>query len=226
MDGQNKKYKVSILGDSISTYFGYTDFGYPVYYTEEKAKLYGLDSVDDTWWKQVIDSIGGELCVNNSYSGSLVTEDFESSACSELRCARLSNDKSPDIILIYIGTNDRGRFVDIGKYEIAGKGTFYSAYRIMLRQIRANYPQAKIVCGTLLLGYRKNSGETTKRGKLPYYVTEVNDAIKHAAEAEGCLVADLASFNEQYETLDYGHATKEGHKTMAELWLKSLKTLL
>ena len=76
---QEKKIKVSILGDSISTYFGYTDFGYPVYFMDDKACENGIESVDDIWWKQVIDSLGGELCVNNSFSGSLVSQDSPSS---------------------------------------------------------------------------------------------------------------------------------------------------
>ena len=63
------KYKVSILGDSISTYIGYNPRGYAVYYKDDKAYDNEINSVNDTWWKQVIDGLGGELCVNNSYSG-------------------------------------------------------------------------------------------------------------------------------------------------------------
>ena len=223
---QEKKIKVSILGDSISTYFGYTDFGYPVYFMDDKACENGIESVDDIWWKQVIDSSGGELCVNNSFSGSLVSQDSPSSACSKERCAKLSSDSSPDIILIYMGTNDRGYGVLIDSDSMPEEKTFYGAYRIMLRQIKANYPQAKIVCGTLLLGYREDRDEKKQRNKWPYYVQEFNNAITLAAENEGCLVADLASYNLQYETLDYCHPTKEGHKTLAGLWLKELKKLM
>ena len=226
VSNQEKKIRVSILGDSISTYFGFTDFGYPVYFTEERAYENGIESVDDIWWKQVIDGIGGELCVNNSYSGSLVAKNSPSSGCSQERCVKLSSDSLPDIILIYLGTNDRGYGVLVDGDTLPECETFYGAYRIMLRQIKANYPQAKIICGTLLLGYIESRGEVKQRGKLPYYAQEFNNAIKLAAKNEGCLVADLAAYNLQYETLDYCHPTKEGHKTIAELWLKELKNLI
>ncbi|MDE6618507.1 MAG: hypothetical protein K2K13_05740 [Clostridiales bacterium] len=217
-----KKYNVSIIGDSISTYFGFTDFGYPVFYTAELAKENGLESVDDMWWKRVMDGIGGQLCVNNSYSGSLVTGTGESAACSKERCARLSNESAPDIVLIYIGTNDRGWAVPVGDEDDCGINTFYGAYRTMLRQVKDNYPQAKIVCGTLLMAYREGSGESKHRDKLPFFARDINDAIKLAAEMEGCSVADIAAYNEQYESLDYCHPTKEGHKTIADLWLKAM----
>ena len=66
--------KVSILGDSISTYEGVSNnTAYNatigenlVYYTEG---LHGV-SLHDTWWQQVIDTLDMELCVNNSWSGS------------------------------------------------------------------------------------------------------------------------------------------------------------
>ena len=109
------KYKVSILGDSISTYIGYNPRGYAVYYKEDKAYDNEINSVDDTWWKQVIDGLGGELCVNNSYSGSLVTGAFAPSACSAERCASLHDETVPDIILIYMGTNDRGFEMNLGE---------------------------------------------------------------------------------------------------------------
>ncbi len=222
-----KKYKISIVGDSISTYFGFTDFGYPVYYTAELAQQNGIESVDDMWWKLVMDSIGGELCVNNSYSGSLVTGAIKSAACSKERCARLANNEgSPDVVLIYIGTNDRAWGIFVGDEEDAAPDTFYGSYRTMLRQIKANYPQAKIVCGTLLCAYVEGSGESKHIDKLPYFAEEINDAIKLAAKNEGCFVADLASYGELYETLDHCHPTKEGHKTMAQLWLKALKDII
>ena len=221
-----KKYNVSIIGDSISTYFGFTDFGYPVYYTAEQAQLNGIQSVDDMWWKRVMDSIGGQLCVNNSYSGSLVTGAVRSAACSEERCSGLANECSPDIVLIYIGTNDRGWGVCAGDDDDDGTDTFYGSYRTMLRRIKANYPQAKIVCGTLLWAYVDGFGESKYRDKLPFFAEEINDAIRRAAQKEGCFVADIASYNEQYETLDYCHPTKEGHNTIARLWLKAMKDII
>ena len=80
--------RFSVLGDSISTFEGYNPPEYNVFYNREKQKVSGVERVEDTWWKKVIDTLGGELLVNNSWSGSLVArqqdqEIYFPSACSE-----------------------------------------------------------------------------------------------------------------------------------------------
>ena len=215
------KYKISIIGDSISTYVGFNPYGYPVYYKDDRAYDNEINSVNDTWWKQVIDGIGGELCINNSYSGSLVAGAFESSACSKERCSSLHGDSAPDVILIYMGTNDRGYEIKLGLNEPENTMGFYGAYRVMLRQLKNNYPTAKIVCGTLLMGYNKDEKNRHVRADSRY-----NDAIRLVAKEEGCLLADIAQSGECYETLDYCHPTNKGHKEIAKLWLAALKPLL
>ena len=219
------KYKVSIVGDSISTYEGFNPYGYPVYYKEDRAYDNEINSVDDTWWKQVIDSLGGELCINNAFSGSLVTGAFEPSACSKERCSNLHDDIAPDIILIYIGTNDRGYEVNLGLDNSDDTMGFYGAYRTMLKQIKNNYPLAKIVCGTLLMG-RLQAGRNLAYDRFMKEDTRYNGVIRLAAKEEGCLLADIALADERYETLDYCHPTKNGHKEIAKLWLAELKKLL
>ena len=175
--------------------------------------------------EQVIDSIGGELCINNSYSGSCVAGAFETSACSKERCSNLHAESKPDIILIYMGTNDRGFEVGIGMDAPMDKLKFYGAYRTMLRQIKNNYPTAKVVCATLLMGYLKNR-QNLAYDRFMREDTRYNDAIRLAVKEEKCLLADLALSGERYETLDYCHPTKNGHLTMARLWLESLKSFL
>jgi len=210
------KHRISILGDSISTYEGYNPPEYNVYYDKERAYDNGVLSVDDTWWKQVIDGVGGELCVNNSYSGSLVWGNGFPSACSEKRCSALHGSDNPDIILVFMGTNDRGYGIKIQ--------SFYETYRTMLQLIKKNYPDAKIVCGTLLLGYRKSGDKLNAQSEIAEF--DYNDAIRAATERENCLLADLAFSKKCYETLDGCHPTKEGHSLIARLWLEKLKPLL
>lgn len=219
------KYKVSILGDSISTYIGFNPRGYAVYYKDDKAYDNEINSVDDTWWKQVIDGLGGELCVNNSYSGSLVTGAFAPSACSAERCSNLHDETAPDIILIYMGTNDRGFEMNLGENCPDDTMGFYGAYRTMLKRIKNNYPMAKIVCGTLLMG-RLQAGRNLAYDRFMKEDTRYNGVIRLAVKEEGCLLADIALADERYETLDYCHPTRSGHKEMAKLWLAALKKLL
>ena len=84
----------SILGDSISTLKGYS---YPldaVFYDELNMLKSDVTSVQKTWWWQVIDNLGGNLLVNNSFSGSMVTKhplcEIPSYGCSDERTSSLS----------------------------------------------------------------------------------------------------------------------------------------
>ena len=49
-----------VLGDSISTYEGYTPASV-VFYDSYFQRLTGVTSVNDTWWMQVINGLGGIL---------------------------------------------------------------------------------------------------------------------------------------------------------------------
>lgn len=208
--------RISILGDSISTYQGYNPAGYSVYYKGGEAYENEVLSADDTWWKQVINGVGGELCLNNSYSGSLVWGKGFPCACSERRCSELHGAESPDIILVFMGTNDRGYGIDLQE--------FYDSYRTMLQLIKKNYPDAKIICGTLLVGYRKIGDKLNAQSSIAEF--DYNNIIRMAAEKENCLIADLAQSRKCYETLDGCHPTKVGHRLIADLWLEKLKPLL
>ena len=62
--------KISILGDSLSTYQGYNPTGNIVYYPNENNDI---DSVEKTWWKKVIIDSNSVLSINESYSGSKIS---------------------------------------------------------------------------------------------------------------------------------------------------------
>lgn len=226
MKEKKSKLKISIMGDSISTFEGFNPPNYHVYYTLTMAKANGLQSVDDTWWKQVIDGLEGELCVNDSYSGSFVVGNGVKPACSQQRCGGLHyRDNTPDIILVYMGTNDRGNRVEIDLDEPDNPLKFYGAYRLMLKQIKENYPMAKIVCATVPVAYVRGYEEFKNSENFLQDVKEYNEAIKTAVKEENCLIADIALADKRYETLDGCHPTKEGHRTLAKLWLEEFPTL-
>lgn len=213
--------KISVLGDSISTYEGYQPYGYSVYYRDDRLCDNGLESVNDTWWMQVIHALGGELQVNGSFSGSMVAGALFPSACSDERCLVLGESGAPDMILIYMGTNDRGFSVPVGTKRSTCADSFYGAYRLMLQKLRKMYPSAKIVCATLPMG-RLKTEDPTAYDRFMREDEDYNEAIRSAVAAEGCILADIAAFGERYETLDFCHPTREGHKTLAALWRKAL----
>lgn len=216
--------KISIVGDSISTYPAFNPYGYAVYYRADRLYDNEMSSVHDTWWMQVIDTLGGQLCVNNSYSGSKVAGKFFPAACSDERCSSLHDEAQPDVILIYIGTNDRGFRTELCLDDPCDTLGFYGAYRTMLRKIKSNYPNAKVVCATLLMG-RLKDGQNLDYDRFMIEDDEYNNAIRLAVKEENCLLADLAQFGERYETLDYCHPTAVGHRQMAQLWQACLGAL-
>ena len=56
-----------VLGDSISTFSGYTPEE-AVFYNSYMQRMTGVTDVNLTWWMQVINHFGGVLGVNNSYA--------------------------------------------------------------------------------------------------------------------------------------------------------------
>ena len=221
---------VSILGDSISTYTGMNPRGYAVYFDEYGSAANGLRDVSDTWWSQVLDAIGGDILVNDSFSGSLVSGTRFPAACCAHRTGNLSWDGvDPDLILIYLGINDYGYCAPV---KPAGPSMsdetifFLPAYKAMLHALHVNYPEATIVCGTLMRAmvpsYDWTFPEFNQAGtSLGAY----DDAIREAAAEEGALVIDFARCGVRYETLEGLHPTVRGHAQFAEQWLRGLRAL-
>ena len=226
--------KISILGDSVSTFAGYTTPD-GVFYDLFAMGMAEMGSVEDTWWMQVIRGLGGQLEINNSFSSTTVSDSqdylppllaagyvpdrFHSSpnylsGCSDQRTAGLGR---PDMILIYMGTNDAGYGVDPARFQ--------ADYRRMLQKIKTNYPAAQIWCGTLLWSYcvkdetfnyyQKSMGGA--ESLIPY-----NRAIRAAAAAEGCRLADIAASGQEYAAIDCAHPHAKGMKTIASLWLSAM----
>ena len=216
---------VSILGDSVSTFQGTNPRGYSVFYDTSMQRVNGLNSGSDTWWDRVITSMNARLCVNNSYSGSRVTGDcFPAAACEERLQNLGTQGEQPDYILIYAGFNDfAGGAELISSLDTYG---FEDSYDQMLRTIRQNYPSARTVCATLM--------RTRVRGdhnwQFPEYwagigLEDYNNVIRWTAQENRCDLADLARSSVRYETLDGAHPTAQGHREIAENWIRCLADL-
>ena len=126
---QNPK-KVSILGDSYSTFEGHV---FPennaLWYF--KIPRYGTDvsSVNQLWWHQLIAGKNYQLEVNNSFSGSTISNtgynNMDASCCSFL--ARMNNLGNPDIIFIFGATNDVWARAPLGDFQYSDwtKGSLF-----------------------------------------------------------------------------------------------------
>ena len=198
---------ISILGDSISTYVGVSDdatanstlAGSVVYYNGIRNNVY----LKDTWWQQAIDQLGMELLVNNSWSGSCVlTKNVGSEGAYIDRCVQLHNaaGTDPDIIAVYMGTNDLWALSSLGTatsiaYDTLinadGDGFCYAvpktsceAYAIMLHKMKQRYPRAEIYCFTLL---QQNNISEHKAQLLKSF----NASIAQIADHFGAYTVDL-----------------------------------
>ncbi|MBO4252155.1 MAG: hypothetical protein J5911_05815 [Clostridia bacterium] len=229
-----KKYKnkyFSILGDSISTFQGVSVPKDAVFYDTDKKLASGVTTADDTWWGIVINALGGKLLVNNSISGSTVTGNkyykYESYGCSDERTSRLGTDcMNPDVIIVYLGTNDWGHAIKIAYDPASGgekRGAFESAYQIMLEKIIKKYPTAEIWCFTPATSFCSSIGSF----EFPYYcggwhISEYCKVIRDCAEKFGCRLIELFNDKEPFDTIDGFHPNKDGMKKLAENVLSSL----
>lgn len=149
---------LSILGDSISTYDGYIPEGFAVFYP-----LGGeVTDVSQTWWMRLLEDTGMELCSNDSSSGSTCVGDSLSLddpkyGCSGYRISLIAGKqgKMPDVIIVYMGTNDLLIGVPLGDNDgtkLVDEGmveNFSDAYTLILDGLESNYPAAQIYCCTL-----------------------------------------------------------------------------
>ena len=225
----NKKF--SVLGDSISTLHGYNPEGYHVFYTEGKCAEAGIKTADDTWWGKVIKHFGGELLINNSFSGSWVSkmpdrDELYYSGCSDERTAGLhKGDIHPDIIIVYLGTNDWyfGASTEYkGDIQILRDQSFSYAYNTMLSKLKLNYPTAEIWCCTLSI-----SDASGLPGGFPFerrgvHINEYCDIIRKTAFNNDCKVADIFSYLVPYETVDAYHPSAKGMDLLAKLIIKEI----
>ena len=124
---------ISFLGDSITTYAGYIPDGFATYYPTPGCDV---DSVEKTWWHQVVAKTGYKLLVNNSYSGTQVSGGTNFGNSYD-RLKYLSKDGiDPDIIVIHMGTNDFTHGVNVTKFK--------SAYGAMIDKIKEEYDDVEI----------------------------------------------------------------------------------
>lgn len=131
-----KGQRISILGDSLSTFGGsasdpasqrisdgtYTYIGNRCRYPQNNL----LTDVRLTYWYSLIEHFGMELGINDSWAGSRVSWDGQTEGAdvgadkyiaSPTRIGHLGENGTPDIILINAGTNDIIQNVPVGTFD-------------------------------------------------------------------------------------------------------------
>lgn len=229
---------LSILGDSISTYDGWIMEGAAIFYP-----FYGdLTDVSQTWWMRLLDDTGMELCANDSSSGStcvgdsLDIGDFRY-GCSSYRLSFLTGKqgKMPDIIIVYMGTNDLLKGIPIGDNDgtqLVEEGmveNFSDAYCLILDKLASEYPAAEIYCCTLppIGDWGITEPFVTFENELGLTFRDYSQQIKMIAENRGVSLLDLSECGIEIDdleelTIDGVHLTPAGMECIEQAMLTGL----
>lgn len=142
--------KVSILGDSYSTFLGIIPNNYATFYPNNQNDV---KEVGQTWWSLYINAKGYELEKNDSWGGTTICGTgyggMDSSRSNFI--SRVDSLGSPDIIFVFGGTNDAWARSPIGQYQYSDWTkedckNFRPALACLLDMLKKHYSTAKICC--------------------------------------------------------------------------------
>lgn len=149
----------SILGDSYSTFKGYTGplnnlQWYPPSDSATQGSENDVEDVENTWWHLFANDYKSLLIQNNSYSGSCISYDSYGTGTVDGEnfsfVKRCENLKKAELIIIEGGTNDAWSNVSLGEYKYSNWvesdfETFRPACSYVLDYIKRNNIGAKII---------------------------------------------------------------------------------
>lgn len=226
--------KLSLLGDSISSYTGTVPAGNDTYY---KGNNSGVSSPSQMWWSVLCAETGMEPLVIDGYSGSGVTQLQDSSHVNKLpmssdtRCGRLhSGTTNPDIILIAGGVNDYTYALSAQSEPLPWDGltapvegdSFTECYACMIKKLQTNYPMALVVPLTTWFTMRgTDNGYTLTHtvGSNVYTQADYNAAIENVAKQMHvpCISVDNIGINRanMYPTYAVDSSTIPTHPNAA-----------
>ena len=206
--------KLSILGDSISTYQGFSNDADANITTYANNVFYKSQFPPElTYWMRIMSDLGLTLCVNNSWSGgNLSGKNDETSGLNRAINLMRDDGTTPDLIIVFMGTNDMGRNIPI---EI-----FAEDYQTTLEIIKESYKNAIVYCVNI-------------PDRDPYLKPRAiifNKAIQDAVDKMGknFFVADLFNSrlnNDFYydNTTDGLHPDQDGMRIIAEIVIDAIK---
>ena len=230
-----KNKNISILGDSISTFKGYIPDGNAVFFTGSNG---GITDVSMTWWYKLITNLEGNLCMNNSWSGSRVTTTGgNASAGCMSRCENLHNgDTNPDIIIVYMGINDFNNGVQIGTYDgttsissVTDTTKFREAYAILLNKILNKYTNAKVyVCTLPYCDRNTDENDFPELNTNGVSLSQYNIAIRELAHAFGLNIIEMSKCGITFQNrktflFDELHPNVEGMKKLCDKAEKTIR---
>ena len=205
--------KLSILGDSISTYKGVSNDDSANATIGGNAYFYRpIFELSDTYWARLMERTGMTLCVNNSWSGgNLSGRSDATSGVSRARNLSHSNGDKPDVIIVFMGINDVGRGIDA---EV-----FREDYIETLRIIKDDYPEANVFCVNL------PDRDIFLKKQTEVYNNNIDEAVLlsgdnfHVVDLFGSVLNNDYYYN---NTLDGLHPDRDGTSIISEIIEKEM----
>lgn len=207
---------VSIIGDSISTFYA-PGSEMNSYYNSENTFYYptysaSIKTVDLTWWYKLIKNNNMKLGINNSWSGSCAYGSSSSAGVSDGRINTIDDNGTPDIVIIYLGTNDCA-----SGYSTA---QFGSAIREIINKVR-KLCDADIFVTTL--GYTAYTGSKYKEETRLSY----NQEIRKIVSEYNCGIIPLDEYivetSYSFYLGDNLHYNAKGAELLSKIYEKSIK---
>lgn len=140
--------KVSILGDSYSTFDGINPAGYAPFYPNDRNDV---TKPEQTWWDLYIKAMGYQLEKNDSWGGTTIcnTGYGRRDVSANSFNARIDRLGNPDIIFVFGGTNDAWANSPIGEYKYKkwtdeDLKSYRPALACLLKSLKKQYKKAKV----------------------------------------------------------------------------------
>ena len=201
--------RVTILGDSISTYQNYSTGG--GYYPNGDSYANDVTSVDYTYWKIICDNLG-YVCpfstgVTNPNITNLSIAGSSVSSYSNHVLERTQNVKNSSLLIFAMGTNDYTH-VEIGNFdyntspEEMSDSMFANAYIKNVKYLVNKYPDMDILCLSFGMG------------------DDFANAIQTIAEHYGLMYLDLRQLLPNWE--QHVHPNREEMHKVAVACMKHI----
>ena len=175
----------SVLGDSISTFAGYSNNAATTNSTIGSNAVYYngnniITNVNDTWWMQAVNETGMNLLVNNAWSGDTIASRGKTRAMQLHDDTGSNAGTTPDIIAVYIGINDMKNGSTVSAFE--------TNYQTMISNMRTTYPNADIFVLTHVPYYFSSA---TVQSMTNDQLEQFNNVIRNIAnQTTNCFVVD------------------------------------
>ena len=139
--------KVSILGDSYSTFIGIIPANYSSFYPNDRNDV---TEIGQTWWSLYIQAKGYTLEKNDSWGGTTIcgTGYGRMDASRNNFISRVDSLGNPDLIFVFGGTNDPWANSPMGEYQYSDWTkedckNFRPAVACLIDMLKQRYPNAE-----------------------------------------------------------------------------------